>query len=98
MPATGYLTIMHTFCLNSTLIVVSVALENLLVYIVNKRVIRIAMVTEKFKVGGVFGGIGGGGGEDAGVAKAKGHFNRARGKKIAVDEGNAESQRRRHQR
>ncbi|GMI01358.1 hypothetical protein TrLO_g1137 [Triparma laevis f. longispina] len=89
MPATGYLTRMHTFCLNSTLIVVSVALENLLVYIANKRVIRIAMVAEKFKVGGVFGGIGGGGGEDAGVTKAKGLFNRARGKKIAVEEGNA---------
>ena len=51
MPATGYLTNMHSFCLSSTAIVVFVAFENVLVYLANQRQAKLLLVAEKFRQG-----------------------------------------------
>ena len=48
MPATGYLTSMHCFLLYSTMIVMGVAMENLIVFSANKRRTRIESTVDTF--------------------------------------------------
>ena len=52
MPATGYLTNMHTFLLMSTILVLVVAVENLIVYSANKRRTRLEVAAKAFMQGG----------------------------------------------
>jgi hypothetical protein len=75
VPATGYLTRMHQFCLFSTILVVMVAVENVIVYSCSRRVGNIYKVLESLKGKGVAKGAKGAWGKVSAKVAAGGPDN-----------------------